>query len=302
MSGSVNDSRDKSSIMDGEEKEERIVDIYITAEAVRDIKHKKQTEESETTTRPPEHTGSETVRNRSPRSVLVCLVVLCVLLLTAVIVLCVLIYTNNHQFHINNKNITEERDQLLTKYTNITEERDQLLTKYTNITQERDQLLTKYTNITEERDELRVNFNNISVQCEQFRQEKNKLLEFLQLGGWIYYESSLYFFSSEKNNWTESRRYCTQRGADLFIINNIEEQYFVGNTSDSSTQHIWIGLYKVADTWKWVDNSTMTSERWGDKEPNGGNNANCVETSGSFWNDHDCSTNLKWICEKKILI
>jgi len=40
--------------------------------------------------------------------------------------------------------------------------------------------------------------------------------------GWIYYQSSLYFISSvnEKKNWTESRRYCRERGADLIIINN----------------------------------------------------------------------------------
>lgn len=34
-------------------------------------------------------------------------------------------------------------------------------------------------------------------------------------------------------------------------------QYFVGNTSDSSTKVIWIGLSQVGATWKWVDNSTM---------------------------------------------
>lgn len=42
--------------------------------------------------------------------------------------------------------------------------------------------------------------------------------------------------------------------------------------------------------------------RWGTGEPNGGTNANCVETQGSLWNDHDCCENRKWICERKILI
>lgn len=60
MSSSVNYSIDKSSMMEREEKEERMVDIYVTAEAVRDIKHKKQPEEFTTeTTQPPEHTGNE---------------------------------------------------------------------------------------------------------------------------------------------------------------------------------------------------------------------------------------------------
>ncbi|XP_073715931.1 uncharacterized protein [Misgurnus anguillicaudatus] len=246
MSGSVKDDIDKSSIMDSGEIEERIVDIYITAEAVRDLKHKKEVEDFNiTTTKPTEPTGSECVMNRSYRSVTVCLVLLCVLLLTAVIVLCVLIITINHQFYITSKNITEERDQLLTKYTNITDQRDQLLTKYTNITKERDQLLTNNT-ITD---------------------------------GWKEYKSSLYFISSEKKTWNDSRTNCTQRGADLIIINNQEEQGFV--KSVSGIEH-WIGLSDSDEEgrWKWVDGSTQnTSFSFWDKstnEPNGATQENCA--------------------------
>ncbi len=47
---------------------------------------------------------------------------------------------------------------------------------------------------------------------------------FLFTDGWIYYQSNLYFISTEKKSWTESRRHCTERGADLTIINNREEQ------------------------------------------------------------------------------
>uniref|UniRef100_A0A9J8D3Q6 C-type lectin domain-containing protein n=1 Tax=Cyprinus carpio carpio TaxID=630221 RepID=A0A9J8D3Q6_CYPCA len=41
---------------------------------------------------------------------------------------------------------------------------------------------------------------------------------------WITYKHSSYFISSEWKNWTDSRRDCLQRGADLVIINNEEEQ------------------------------------------------------------------------------
>ncbi|XP_048010481.1 C-type lectin domain family 4 member M-like [Megalobrama amblycephala] len=155
--------------------------------------------------------------------------------------------------------ITEEKDQLLTKITSITEERDQLLTKITNLTEENDQQLSKITSITEERDHLLTKIANLTEENDQqlskitsIREEKDQLLtkitnqteERIQLiiellsvrnnelivklvvltDGWIYNQSSLYFISSEKKNWIESRRYCTERGADLIIVNNRKEQ------------------------------------------------------------------------------
>ncbi|XP_057177783.1 asialoglycoprotein receptor 1-like [Triplophysa rosa] len=328
MSGSVNDSIDKRSTMDREEKEERIVDIYITAEAVRDIKHKKQTEESKTTTttQPSEHKGSECVRNRRPRSVLVCLVVLCVLLLTAVIVLCVLIYTNNHQFHINYKNITQDRDQLLTKYTKLTDDRDQLITKYIKITEEKDQLLNKYTKLTEERNELTTKYYNATELYIQLNRERNTIWTHL-CDGWIHYEVSLYFISSEKKSWSESLSYCRVRGADLFIINNKDEQVsetycikrslgiirykcsFVSSKDFvkkiTCGEHVWIGLSDSDEEgrWKWVDGSTLTSGfsfwRTAIGEPGGSTTENCA-VSHSGWDDISCASTFKSICEKKI--
>ncbi|XP_073672061.1 uncharacterized protein [Paramisgurnus dabryanus] len=240
--------------------------------------------------------GNERVKMKSYRSVSVCLVLLCVLLLTAVIVLCVLIYTNNQQLNIKNKNITEEKDQLLTKYTNITEERDQLLTKYTIITEERDKLVAK--------------FNNITTQLEQFKQI-NKLwthfngdVELLQYikhkDGWIYYQTSLYFISSEKKSWTESRSYCRERGADLIFINNKEEQNFI--STHSGGDKVWIGLSDIEEegVWKWVDGSTMTSSFWNKKEPNTSEgDEDCVLIELRGWADYPCSHDYKWICEKK---
>ncbi|XP_065146260.1 uncharacterized protein [Paramisgurnus dabryanus] len=140
-----------------------------------------------------QRSGSELVRMRRHRSVTVCLVLLCVLLLTAVIVLCVLINTNNQQFNIKTKNLTKERDQLLTKYTNITGERDQLRTNYTKVKEERDEIKRWWKALNEK-------------------------------DSWIYHHSSLYYISSEEKSWTESRRFCRERGADLIIINNKEEQ------------------------------------------------------------------------------
>ncbi|XP_048012883.1 C-type lectin domain family 4 member F-like [Megalobrama amblycephala] len=206
---------------------EMTVVIYESAEEyVRD--HDFRTETN--THQPLQRTGSDCVKIRSSRAAAVCLVLLCVLLLTAVIVLCV--------------TFTLERQHLISKNENLTNERDQLLTNITNLSEERDGLKIKNKNLTNERDQLKL--------------EKNYLQMSLgKLDGWIYYQSSLYFISSEKKNWIESRRYCTERGADLIIINNREEQEFVSNSFDG----FWIGLTDsvVEGRWEWVDGTNMTS-------------------------------------------
>ncbi|XP_073667838.1 uncharacterized protein [Paramisgurnus dabryanus] len=347
MYENMDNSIDKSTTMDRGENEERIDDIYINEEAVRYLTHKKEMKESNrTTTKPPEPTGSECVMKRGYRSVTVCLVLLCVLLLTAVIVLCVLIITIINQSHITSKNITEERDQLLTKYkeerdqlltnntniteerdqlltnnTNLSKERDQLLTNNTNLSKERDQLLTKYTNITKERDQLLTNNTNLTKQRDQLllnnknlttennrlltnlnkqREQLNATMEVLKRDGLAVFQSSLYFISSEKKTWSDSRANCIQRGADLIIINNQEEQDFVKNVSGIE---YWIGLSDsdAEGRWKWVDGSTLTTSFW-DKsipEPNGGTPENCAVTYSPGWADYSCTKTLNWICETK---
>ncbi|KAA0703934.1 C-type lectin domain family 10 member A [Triplophysa tibetana] len=178
-----------------------------------------------------------------------------------VIVLCVLIYTNNHQLNnINNKNIPEERDKLLTNNIKVTEERDQLLTNNIKVTEERDQLLTKYTNITKERDQLLTKYTNITKEREQINEQIHKLWKILNVtDGWLYKQPSFYFISSEKKSWSESRRFCREKKSDLIIIDKKEEQEFAVKATDD--YGVWIGLSDSDEEgrWKWVDGSTLTS-------------------------------------------
>ncbi|XP_039508957.1 CD209 antigen-like protein C [Pimephales promelas] len=212
------------------ERVEMTVEIY---ESVRD--HDFRTEIN--THQPLQSSGSDCVRIRSSRAAPVCLLLLCVLLLTAVIVLCVHLQTKSTHY-------TEERDQLLNMITDLTEEKDQLLSKMTNQTEERDQLLNKNITLTNERD--------------QFNQERNELWKMLNEMEGCIYQSSVYYMSSEEKSWTESRRYCRERGADLIIINNKEKEDFVKKMS--GTTGVWMGLTDsdVEDRWTWVDGSTLT--------------------------------------------
>ncbi|XP_077065780.1 uncharacterized protein LOC143718637 [Siphateles boraxobius] len=226
------------------ERVEMTVEIYESAESVRDYDFRTETN----THQPLQRSGSDCVRIRSSRAAPVCLLLLCVLLLTAVIVLCVHIHTKT-------TNYTEQRQQLLNMITNLTEERDQLLNKITNQTEEKDQTLHKDITLTNEMDGVTKN-NYQSNDRDQFNQERNELWKMLNEMDGCIYQSSFYYMSSEKKSWTESRRYCTERGADLIIINNKEKEELVKKMSGNTA--VWMGLTDsdVENRWTWVDGST----------------------------------------------
>uniref|UniRef100_A0A672N1X3 C-type lectin domain-containing protein n=1 Tax=Sinocyclocheilus grahami TaxID=75366 RepID=A0A672N1X3_SINGR len=184
---------------------------------------------------------------------------------------------------------TEESGELLINITKLAQEKDQLLIRNTELTEKTDQLLNKIVNLTEARDQ------QVSKSM-QLTKERDGLLS--SNYGWIYYQSNLYFVSSEKKSWTESRRYCMERGADLIIINNREEQDFVQKISANA--NVWIGLtdIDVEGRWKWVDGSTLTTGFWDPREPNGHRGENCALTYLPEWADYPCSDLFLWICEK----
>ncbi|XP_073770839.1 uncharacterized protein [Danio rerio] len=166
-------------------------------------------------------------------------------------------------------------------------QREVVLNNIHNLTEEKDPILTKMTNLTQ--------LNN------QLNREKDKLLEkFNGTDGWFYYQSSLYFISSEKKSWSESRRYCTDSRGDLIIINSREEQNFVMKKAGLSGA--WIGLtdHEKVGIWKWVDGSTLTTGIWASGQPNAQTEANCVTLISSSWYNKLCTDKMKWVCEKNI--
>ncbi|XP_035859482.1 CD209 antigen-like protein D [Sander lucioperca] len=140
-----------------------------------------------------------------------------------------------------------------------------------------------FNNLTDERDDLKRKLNNLAQK------------------GWEYFSGSFYYISSTKKTWQQSRDDCRQKGADLVIINSKEEQDFTRKFK----MRLWIGLTdsETEGTWKWVDGTPLTKSYWDSREPNGGENENCVEIkkfdSENSWNDVGCSTLLNWICEMK---
>uniref|UniRef100_A0A8C1SQ48 C-type lectin domain-containing protein n=1 Tax=Cyprinus carpio TaxID=7962 RepID=A0A8C1SQ48_CYPCA len=203
------------------ENGQRADDVYTNIDIVNGQSGKEMADCNAKRIHSSELPGSDCVKMRSSRAAEVCLLLLCVLLLTAILVL----FTRERQLP-NNTNFTEDRDQLLTKMIDLIQLNDQLV------------------------------------------QERHELTKFFQ-DGWIYYQFSLYYVSTEMKNWTESRRYCTERGADLVIINDSQKQDLVKKITCGA--QTWIGLTDndVNGTWTWVDGSTLTSGFWRPDEPNG---------------------------------
>ncbi|KAL6455246.1 hypothetical protein MHYP_G00248680 [Metynnis hypsauchen] len=127
--------------------------------------------------------------------------------------------------------------------------------------------------------------------------------------GWRYFNSHIYYISTEKKRWSESRQDCRKRGADLLIINSREEQEFINRIFRG--HEAWIGLtdQSTEGTWKWVDDSPLTIKFWWEREPNDyGGNEDCAITgyrgagsdSVSTWADYPCNHPVVGICKRML--
>ncbi|XP_032435896.1 C-type lectin domain family 2 member D-like isoform X2 [Xiphophorus hellerii] len=113
-------------------------------------------------------------------------------------------------------------------------------------------------------------------------------------------ESHFYYASTEKKNWTESRKDCKSRGGDLVILNNTEKQEMIRRMKIHGDS--WIGLETANEwpaKWKWVDGFDLVYSLW--KQ-----GVNVKAESGlkaytdqqGLWMHN--KTGLKyWICEKR---
>ncbi|XP_053533490.1 C-type lectin domain family 4 member M [Ictalurus punctatus] len=348
------------------EQEDMVAVIYEIVDNVEGHDPDTQDEDADAVRRlEVQHTGGDTAWSRCYRVTAVCVVLLCVLLLTAVTVLWIKftnLNTENNQLQTSYNNLTKERDQLQTSYNNLTKERDQLetsdntltierdqlqtsyntltierdqlqtsyntltierdqlQTSYNTLTIERDQLQTRYNTLTIERDQLQTRYNTLTIERDQLQTRYNTLtierdqlqkvreeLQRLSKQGWIYFSSSFYYISIEKKSWTESRKDCRERRADLVIINNKGEQEFISKIL--SRRKAWIGLNDRdrEGEWKWVDGTPLNTGFWGQSEPNGAARENCVvihDHTDPVWNwsDYPCDVQFIWICEKTVVI
>ncbi|XP_049900127.1 asialoglycoprotein receptor 2-like isoform X2 [Epinephelus moara] len=197
------------------------------------------------------------------------------------------------------KSVYENEDRIQTLELNRTGPADtkgvsewvQLQSSYNNLSAERDQLQKRFEAITKDKNDLPTKLLSDT--------EKNRCDRWVKLG------SSCYYVSTEQKTWTESRKECQSKGADLVIINSEEEQKFVIKFN----KRIWIGLTDQDEEgiWKWVDGTALTAKYWYAPQPDDGGQPgvkeDCAEmyVKGSDpllkWNDIPCSHRNYWVCE-----
>ncbi|XP_039608050.1 C-type lectin domain family 4 member D-like [Polypterus senegalus] len=139
--------------------------------------------------------------------------------------------------------------------------------------------------------------------------------------GWMLFNSSCYFFSTDYLKWNESQNHCTSVGGYLVIIEDEEEQNILTALVDikgAMDKSYWIGLtdQKIEGQYVWVNNKTLKSNQgfWGKKEHDSGKDPDnwtdngklpagedCVHIQKtqrySGWYDIHCERPLKRICE-----
>ncbi|XP_017537370.1 C-type lectin domain family 4 member M-like [Pygocentrus nattereri] len=280
--------------LDRGDKVEMVVNLYGRADLVRSQDRGTEDKNTKGISQTQKVTESCTIGSRFYRLMAACLGLLCVLLLTAITLLWIKTYWLQNSY----TNLTLEKDRLQTNYTNMIIERDQLQTNFTNLTIDRDQLYSSYTNLTLEKDRLTTEGDKLQRKLSEIEKANQK--------GWLYFNSSIYYITTEKKNWRESKEDCRKRGANLVIINSRMEQDFIEMLRRG--QWAWIGLTDSASegVWKWVDGSALTTGFWKADEPNSRTgDEDCVITGYvsdpvKNWADYSCKDDFVWICEMRI--
>nr|XP_055056230.1 uncharacterized protein LOC129440737 [Misgurnus anguillicaudatus] len=103
-----------------------------------------------------------------------------------------------------------------------------------------------------------------------------------------------YHLINQLKMWKEAQQYCRDQYIDLVTIRNETEQELLTNLMYLSGG-VWIGLFR--DSWKWSDQSSLSSSNQLAVESLNGANENCATTNfnGNF-EDWLCSTTFYFYC------
>ncbi|XP_030268391.1 CD209 antigen-like protein C isoform X4 [Sparus aurata] len=204
-----------------------------------------------------------------------------------------------HHFQSHDGDILD-KDQLQTRYNTLTTNQTQLQETVSDITVNNSQLQDEVKKL---KDKIEDNNRQFEAKVKQL---KDKIKGMTCPDGWTRFGCSCYFRSNQMKTWQQSRTDCQNKGADLVVINNKDENNFVSDLTKLNGES-WIGLKTEWSTgrssyeWKWVDGSPL-------KETFGASRLQAAswEQYAAYCNRHRQWTDINygsykyWICEKEI--
>uniref|UniRef100_A0A8C3EI87 Uncharacterized protein n=1 Tax=Corvus moneduloides TaxID=1196302 RepID=A0A8C3EI87_CORMO len=116
--------------------------------------------------------------------------------------------------------------------------------------------------------------------------------------GWVIYKDKLYYFSDEQVSMEKAQEICRKNSADLAVVNSNSERRFLKRVLKET---VLINNYLYISSLSWMDGTPVTYVAWAPNEPNFANNEeNCVVmlSEHGLWNDVNCGSANKFVCEK----
>ncbi|XP_037532459.1 C-type lectin domain family 4 member G-like [Nematolebias whitei] len=239
----------------------------------------------------------------------------------------------NDQLSVANSNLTNQTKQLVVEKINLMNQTKQLMDDKLKLQNNNTALNSTILTLNNQISQLQNNTSVLKNQTEKLTKERNNLnwtLGFILtfdtfpvkvfcpnktcqpcLVGWIQFQDKCYLFYNENSasawkTWDQSRQFCQNNFSDLVVINNLQEQQFVGNLTKfylDEWHGFWLGLRNVNNNWVWVDGRTDTLGFWGSTNIA---NESVLLVPGTpptqSWRRLTSSSADKFICERDALV
>ncbi|XP_078579734.1 lymphocyte antigen 75-like isoform X1 [Branchiostoma floridae x Branchiostoma japonicum] len=124
--------------------------------------------------------------------------------------------------------------------------------------------------------------------------------------GWLGYMNRCYLISENDETWQNARLFCQNKGGELLHVRDRFEQSFIGSQLGQLDGFFWIGLSATVDAstgatnYVWANNMPFTYDNWDLLQPDDAQGS-CVAMNagmgGSLWDDQDCTSQNKFVCE-----